>query len=115
MSSHLKVCFCGRRALPGGNRCARHPAPVVTEAERVARHPYREHYASPEYRRNRVRALERTGGFCEACYEPHGPHKEVDHILPLRDGGSDELGNLKVLCPACVRLKNRADKAGRRG
>jgi len=113
VSSHLKVCFCGRRGLPGTNRCALHPAPVITEAERLIRHPYRIQYGSSAYRRNRARALERAGGQCEACHEPHGPKKEVDHTIPVRDGGSDDLVNLEVLCPTCVRLKNRADKAGR--
>ena len=38
---------------------------------------------------------------------------EVDHIIPVNQGGTDELNNLQTLCMQCNRAKsNRAWKAG---
>lgn len=38
---------------------------------------------------------------------------EVDHIVPISRGGSDELENLQALCIECHRAKTRADIGAR--
>lgn len=106
--------MCGARALPGTNRCALHPAPKQTEADRLAAAPYRRSYSSAEYRANRERRHELAGGRCEACGVRLGPGWECDHILPLKDGGTDELGNLRCRCRACHQAKTRSDRRRRR-
>lgn len=87
-----------------------------TEVGRLERFPYRAHYATAEYRRNRLLAYERAHGHCEnpRCGVTLPAGSSCDHIVPLRDGGSDALDNLQWLCPACVRAKNRADKRRRK-
>jgi hypothetical protein len=37
---------------------------------------------------------------CEHCGSCVGPY-HVDHVIPLRLGGRDEITNLQVLCPDC--------------
>ena len=43
--------------------------------------------------------------FCRIC---GAPATEVDHIHPLRDGGTHERSNLQSLCGRCHRRKTRA-------
>ncbi len=44
--------------------------------------------------------LERDGHACTYCGRPcpHPRHHDVDHIVPLRDGGTDNERNLRTLC-----------------
>ena len=48
------------------------------------------------------------------CRECHSPATEVDHIVPIVDGGTHEPGNLQPLCHNCHRVKTVRDRAGRR-
>lgn len=43
------------------------------------------------------------------------PATLVDHIQPLRDGGTNERANLAPLCVPCHAIKTAADVARRRG
>ncbi len=53
-------------------------------------------------------ALKRAGFHCELCGASADERAlEVEHILPQKYGGSDELENLQALCSKC-----RADRAG---
>ena len=56
------------------------------------------------------KAWERAGGHCETCDKKlgHGNHfkgqwgaYETHHIKPVSKGGSDNLGNSKVVCLPC--------------
>ena len=116
MTFPVRTCtVCGRRGVHGTARCELHPYPPrESEASRNLRHPYRAEYSSPEYRHNRPLALARAAGRCEACGGPLGESPEVDHVLPVRDGGTSALSNLRALCRSCVKVKNRDDKRRRR-
>lgn len=35
---------------------------------------------------------------------------EVDHVVPLFQGGSNEVTNLQVLCPLCHRIKSQQER-----
>lgn len=110
-----KTCtVCGARGVGGTSRCQDHLAPVQTEAERLARQPYRRGYQTAEYRRNRRLCLQFAAGRCSQCRGPLGDDPHVDHIIPLRDGGSDELKNLQATCPRCNYDKKRVDRQRRR-
>jgi 5-methylcytosine-specific restriction endonuclease McrA len=110
-----KTCIvCGRRGVAGTSRCERHQLPPVSEADRRRRHPYRAAYDTEEYRRNRGEAFERAHGRCEHCGKPLGPNWTCDHMVPVRDRGSSDLGNLQILCAPCTKDKNREDKRRRR-
>jgi len=54
-------------------------------------------YDDPEYQRNRRHALARAGGRCEKCSRS-GRRLQVDHIIPVTQGGGHDEGNLQVLC-----------------
>jgi 5-methylcytosine-specific restriction endonuclease McrA len=115
MAGFPKTCIvCGRRGVAGTSRCEKHPAPVQTEAERLARAPYRRGYSDPEYLRNRQICHQEATGRCAACGEPLGSDWQCDHIVPLRDCGSNLLENLQCLCGRCTKAKTRADRQRRR-
>lgn len=59
---------------------------------------------------------------CECSKTKNESSLEIDHILPISRGGSDELDNLQTLCSACNRSKSNrvytkenGDKVGERG
>lgn len=109
-SGRLRPCLvCARPSQ--GNYCAAHE-PTVDEAARNERNPYRKHYRDPAYARNRQHRFERARGRCEAC----GVHVETgewecDHLIPLRQGGTHDITNLRVLCIACHRAKTAEDRS----
>lgn len=78
------------------------------------RQPYRRSYFAAEYRRNRELAIDRAGGRCERCGLPLDDDFSCDHIVALKDGGTNEVANLRILCWPCALVKNRDDKRRRR-
>ena len=51
---------------------------------------------------------ERDGGICLYCHSPETlalTKFEIDHIIPISSGGSTNLENLCLACPACNRYK----------
>jgi 5-methylcytosine-specific restriction endonuclease McrA len=114
VSSFAKVCYCGRKALPGTARCERHPQAPRTQEERLEAQPWRKAYADPSYRRNRQLAWERSGHRCESCGLPLGPHEFIsDHVIALTDGGTNDKQNLQILCAPCSKVKTRNDRRAR--
>lgn len=64
-------------------------------------------------RRVRQQVLDRAGRVCQ-CSECASmgrvrPATEVDHILPLADGGTDDLGNLQAINQECHARKTVAE------
>jgi 5-methylcytosine-specific restriction endonuclease McrA len=58
----------------------------------------------------RTATIARDGRRCANCgvltNEQDGPTKtEVDHVVPVANGGASQMGNLVVLCRACNRRK----------
>lgn len=136
-----KSCVvCGRRTDDGASRCLAHkqggtrPRPCVVcgrqtignycpdhdpaeEAVRVARNPYRLAYRDPVYAKNRLLRFERVRGLCEVCGA--GPLKsgewESDHVVELRDGGTNTFDNLRILCKPCHKTRTAQARRNRRG
>ena len=53
-----------------------------------------------------------SGGRCEWCHrDVVGAEFELDHIVSLRHGGLNRLGNLALACPDCNRRKARKHPA----
>lgn len=50
------------------------------------------------WRRVRAQVLKRDGYRCRLC---GAPATHVDHIVPVREGGTDEPVNLPALCERC--------------
>ena len=131
-----KSCVvCGRRTNDGKSRCALHPTgssrpspcvvcsrptqgmycpqhkPELDEAERNARNPYRRAYKDKQYAANRQHRFERARGRCEGCGIVLMPGEwECDHFIPLKQGGTNDITNLRVLCKPCHRRKTRLDR-----
>ncbi len=56
----------------------------------------RMHYINPKLR---LAVLERDGQKCLLCGERED--LEVDHVIPVKDGGKSEIDNLQTLCHRC--------------
>ena len=68
-------------------------------------------------RRERETVLERDDYLCVTC-ALHGrvtEGTEVDHIIPLWQGGSDTVSNKQLLCKECHKVKTRKEAAVRCG
>ena len=73
-------------------------------------------YDDAEYRRNRRRALDRTGGKCARCGKVIAVRDGdgwrmleggVHHIVNLKEGGGHATGNLAPLCDGCHLFMHR--------
>lgn len=112
-TGRLRGCLvCGR---PGPtNYCELH-SPEIDEAERNARNPYRKAYKDPQYATNRRHRFERARGRCEYCGTPLMPGDwECDHAVALKDGGTNDVSNLRVVCKPCHRRKTRQERNSRK-
>jgi 5-methylcytosine-specific restriction enzyme A len=86
------------------------PWPTDPESRRRSRATYDD----PVYRRNRKAALARAGRRCERCSSPL--RLQVDHRIPVSQGGTHDLANLQVLCVTCHGRKTATEGNGfRRG
>jgi len=99
---------CPRRAVPGEGFCAFH---LPTEADRPH---YRHAYTKAQYQRNRARRYKLAEGRCEACGVTLSAPWQCDHLIPLADGGTNALENLRVLCASCHTEKTKRDRERRR-
>jgi len=54
--------------------------------------------STTQWRKLRQIVIRRDAGTCQVCGQP-GEH--VDHVIPRRLGGTDELSNLQLLCRTC--------------
>lgn len=53
----------------------------------------------PSWERQRIQAFKRDGHRCTDCKK--AGRLEVHHVLPLSEGGRNDLDNLKTLCRDC--------------
>ena len=69
------------------------------------------------WRRKRDRVLRRDNYLCQPCMraERIQPASEVDHIVGLACGGTDDDDNLEAICTPCHKAKTaRESQSGRR-
>ena len=55
-----------------------------------------------KWQKLRIKILKRDGYQCRLCGDDA---REVDHIKPKANGGTDDEDNLQALCVACHRVK----------
>ena len=55
-------------------------------------------YNDPIYKKNRLIVLEGSAWTCHYC---KGPANTADHILPVSQGGTNEVSNLLPSCRPC--------------
>lgn len=78
--------------------------------------------STPAWKRLRKRAIRELGNQCAKCgADGDDVRLELDHIIPVAEGGQDDLDNAQLLCPPCHKPKTqqeaargRARKSGRR-
>lgn len=62
----------------------------------------------------RMAVMERQAGLCAMCGEPLSPGFDVDHVIPLWQGGRHEMANWEALHPdPCHKAKTARDAADR--
>jgi 5-methylcytosine-specific restriction enzyme A len=60
--------------------------------------PVHRRYHTQAWQQTRRAVIARDAGLCTLC---GGPGNTVDHIREVRDGGTDALSNLRLICAAC--------------
>lgn len=71
-----------------------------------------------EWVKLRLTVLMRDGYLCQPCYKlgRPTPAKQVDHITPKAQDGTDDLENLQAICDSCHKAKTQVElKAMRQG
>lgn len=58
-----------------------------------------------DWKRRKAAVTRRDGPKCRLCGSQH--NLELDHVIERADGGSDDLGNLRLLCVSCHLKKTR--------
>jgi len=64
-----------------------------------------------EWEITRKRILSRDKGLCQPCLKTgrYRPAKQVDHIIPKFEGGSEDDANLQSICKPCHDEKTAAE------
>ncbi len=79
-----------------------HPVPPIDRRVREARRRARKAGAGGSYTKADVHALmSLQGGKCAYCRKTIRQEYTVDHIVPLRLGGSSDPNNLQLVCRLC--------------
>lgn len=62
----------------------------------------------------RKQVIRRDGGRCQLCpTDRPTPGAVVDHIVPIVNGGTDDMSNLQLLCTPCHNAKTRDEARAR--
>ena len=66
------------------------------------------------WRRIRERIFERDNGLCQSCLKAGRLRvgQDVDHVIPKSQGGTDDEGNLQLICRACHKAKTARERSG---
>lgn len=92
---------CGVLVRDGTSRCPKHPkANSFADKRRGNRH---ERGYGSAWDKLRAFVLARDEGLCQSCVKAHRVSlaKEVDHVVPKAEGGTDCATNLQSICRAC--------------
>ena len=84
-----------------GSRCDEHARP---------RTPFRARYgiSTAKWGKIRRRVIRRDESRCVDCGGTD--HLEVDHVVRVADGGTNDERNLQTRCRSCHRIKTAADR-----
>lgn len=72
-------------------------------------------YCGAEWEATRKRILKRDKWRCVLCNAPlfaKGSKPNIDHVIDKKDGGTNEDGNLRTLCPSCHSSRTCAESGG---
>ncbi len=115
-----RICLDCHRLTDHGSRCEKCCTScfVHRDYSKVKRPPNMA-YTQPEYRRLRARILaawiKEHGHWCPGAPDlRHAPHPAIvltlDHIIPIRNGGTHDEGNLRVLCRSANASRSRGGR-----
>lgn len=96
--------FAHAKRMDALNAWARDRTREEESQRRTAGRYVRRKMGSKKWRRIRARVFARDGERCAYCGKHEGPW-EIDHVMPLRHGGTDDLSNLRVSCRRCNQVK----------
>ncbi len=109
----LRPCLRpGCPELVSGGYCDRHPAPSRAPLAPDTRPSAARRGYGSGWRALRDQMLAREP-LCRACRPRFVPATEVDHIVPLAEGGSNTVDNLQPLCKSCHSRKTARAARGR--
>jgi 5-methylcytosine-specific restriction enzyme A len=96
-------------ALVHGRYCERHkPAP-----RKDTRHRTKRHYDTSKWREQTRPYVLALSPYCAICGKPFMCAEadiHIDHIIPLDQGGTDDLDNLQAVHQACHSTKTAKEK-----
>lgn len=105
-----KVKVCVHPGCPnltdGGTRCDAHRPAYTPWPDRDERRPKVSGWE--RQRRNKI-VMARHGRVCHVCGQ--GGADQVDHVVPLAQGGSDTMDNLRPAHKQCHAAKTRRESA----
>jgi len=73
----------------------------------------RNHSTNPKTYAKRIKQLHELKEACNICNCPYTLKHQVDHIIPLSFGGTDEWDNLQPICYKCHADKTRKENLSR--
>lgn len=109
-SAAPKPCsVCGVLVQGGGARCPAHKA-IGKFGDRSRGSSHERGYGW-QWQQLRKRILSRDKGLCQPCLKvgKFRPGRDVDHIVPKAEGGTDDESNLQTACPVCHKAKTAAE------
>lgn len=113
-----KHAGCGQLVRDGSGYCQKHRDDRSTGKFGDDRRGSRQERGyGAEWERTRKRILRRDKGLCQPCLKQGRPRpaKQVDHILPKFEGGTDDDGNLQAICVGCHQDKTAGEAKRARG
>lgn len=109
---------CGQLVQDGSGYCGKHKsernAGKFADERRGSR---QERGYGAEWDRVRKLILRRDKGLCQPCLKLGRPRpaKQVDHVVPKFEGGTDDESNLQAICIACHQAKTSEEALRGRG
>ncbi|MFK0295486.1 HNH endonuclease [Streptomyces sp. NPDC090442] len=111
-----QTCFrsgCPQVAIKAG-ACKEHAPKPVDHRQPWSNRSKRNQARGAGWTQRRLHVLHRDRRRCYRCGSPQAT--EVDHIVPVARGGSDDLVNLAAICRSCHRTKTAEEsRQGRYG
>ena len=102
---------CLEMAVPGGPRCWAHGRQRDRKRTALRRHVTSAAAGGGAARRLRRQILRAGGAVCHGCGLAFGaPRIEVDHTVPISEGGADVDGNVRPLCVDCHAARRRGGR-----
>ncbi len=103
---------CGKLVRDGSSRCEAHKTRVGSFADKSRGTRQARGYGA-EWTKLRELVLRRDGGLCQVCLAAGNitSAREVDHVTPKAEGGTEDLANLQAICKPCHQAKTAKEAA----